>query len=66
MTRGEADDARRVLRALAVTRTAASDLPEVLGPAHRLDQRAAARLGLAPVLPPSWRVKAANLLEGTP
>jgi hypothetical protein len=59
MTKGEARDVRRVLRALTVVNTAARDLPEILVPAYRLDVRAAAALGTATrVLPASWRTRA--------
>jgi hypothetical protein len=57
MTRQDATDLRRVLRALAVSRWVARDLPEVVEPAVRLDKRAAALLKRPPVLPPSWRLR---------
>jgi hypothetical protein len=66
VTRGQARDVRRVLRALVVTRTAARDLPEVLAPAYRLDEHACSVLHLPPILPPSWRLKAEQLPESRP
>jgi len=59
----QAADTRRVLRALAVSRTVIRDLPEVIEPAHRLDIESATRLHLQPVLPPSWTTRLLTLMD---
>jgi hypothetical protein len=66
MSKQDALDVRRVLRALAVTRTVCRDLPEVVGPAVRIDKRAAVVLNRRPVLPPSWRLRVGQAVLYTP